>query len=408
VTPGARLAAAAEVLAEIFARKAAADRALAVWGRGHRFAGSKDRAAIAERVYTCLRRRNECAFAMGDESPRALVLGSLTVVDNLKPLEVEALCADGAHALGALTAGERERVEAPRRSNDPWITLNYPVWLHDELSKALGGGLERELTALNARAPLDLRVNTLKARLDRVLDELVAAGFAPVLCPQTPTAIRLAAGADAKVTALPAYRDGRIEVQDEASQRAALIAGARPGDMVIDLAAGAGGKALALAAVMQNKGRILACDIEPGRLRNMEPRIARAGATIIEIVGDPYGGAISAAAGAGADLVFVDAPCSSTGTWRRNPEAKWTLDVERLNAYRTAQAKLLDRAAELVKPGGRIAYAVCSILPSEGDGQVQAFAARRAGWRVVAAQTLTPGRDGMDGFFVALVERPRR
>lgn len=406
MTPGARLAAAAEVLAEIFARKAAADRTLAGWGKAHRFAGSKDRAAIAERVYACLRRRNECAFAMNDETPRALVIGSLAVVDALDLGRIEALATDGTHSLGAVTASERERLQTARRATDPWIALNYPQWLHDDIASAFGANLEREMKALNTRAPLDLRVNTLKANRDAVIAELNAEGLTATARP-TPTAIRLA-DENAKVTAHPAYNEGRVEVQDEASQRAVLLAAARPGDTVIDLAAGAGGKALALAAAMGNKGRILACDIEPGRLRHMEPRIIRAGASIVEIVGDPYGGAVVSAKGEGADLVFVDAPCSGTGTWRRNPEAKWTLDRERLASYSAAQIKLLDRAAELTKPGGRIVYAVCSVLPAEGEAQVKAFAARHPTWQVVSTQSLTPARDETDGFFVAVLEQARR
>jgi 16S rRNA (cytosine967-C5)-methyltransferase len=406
MTPGARLAAAAEILTEIFARKAAADRAIAAWGKAHRFAGSKDRAAIADRVYACLRRRNECAFAMNDESPRALVLGSLAVADALDLARIEALAVDGTHALGALTAGERERLQTTHRATDRWIALNYPDWLHDDIASAFGANLEREMKALNARAPLDLRVNTLKATRDAVMRELTADGLTATARP-TPTAIRLA-DENAKVTAHPAYTQGRVEVQDEASQRAVLLAAASPGDMVIDLAAGAGGKAIALAAAMENKGRVLACDIEPGRLRHMEPRIVRAGAGIVEIVGDPYGGAITSAKGEGADLVFVDAPCSGSGTWRRNPEAKWTLDRARLASYSAAQVKLLDRAAELVKPSGRIVYAVCSILPAEGEVQARAFTARHPAWTVSASETLTPARDETDGFFAAVLSQARR
>jgi 16S rRNA (cytosine967-C5)-methyltransferase len=406
VTPGARLAAAAEILTEIFARKAAADRAIAAWGKAHRFAGSKDRAAIADRVYACLRRRNECAFAMSDESPRALVLGSLAVADALDPARIEALATDGTHALGALTERERKHLAAPQRASDPWIALNYPEWLHDDIASTFGANLEREMKALNNRAPLDLRVNTLKATRDAALRELSAAGLTATARP-TSTAIRLA-DENAKVTAHTAYTEGRIEVQDEASQRAVFFAATNPGDTVIDLAAGAGGKALALAAAMENKGRVLACDIEPGRLRHMEPRIVRAGASIVEIVGDPYGGAITSATGEGADLVFVDAPCSGTGTWRRNPEAKWTLDRARLASYSAAQTKLLDRAAELVKPTGRIVYAVCSILPAEGEGQAKAFTARHPAWTVSASETLTPARDETDGFFVAVLSQTRR
>lgn len=403
MTPGARLAAAAEVLADIFARKAAADRVLAAWGKAHRFAGSKDRAAIAERVYICLRRRNECAFTVQDESPRALVIGSLAVADALDVDVIAALCVDGAHALGPLTDVERASLQSRRTPNDPWITLNYPKWLHADLAAAFGENLAREMAALNTRAPLDLRANTLKTTREAAIRELEAAGLRPHAC-ATPSAIRVA-DADAKVTALPIYKEGRVEVQDEASQRAVLFAQARPGDTVIDLAAGAGGKTLALAAAMANKGRILACDVEPLRLKNMEPRIARAGATIVEIVGDPYGGAIKAAAGEGADLVFVDAPCSGSGTWRRNPESKWTLDETRLAAYRAAQTKLLDRAAELAKPTGRILYAVCSLLSQEGEAQVTAFAARNPSWRVAQSLMLTPARDQTDGFFAAELRR---
>lgn len=401
MTPGARLAAAAEILADIFARKPAADRALAAWGKAHRFAGSKDRAAIAERVYTCLRRRNECAFAMDADTPRALVIGSLAVADALDIDAIAALCNDGAHALGQLTESERANLQTRRTPSDPWITLNYPQWLHAELVNTFGSNLAREMAALNDRAPLDLRTNTLKTTREAAIRELEAAGLKPHAS-ATPGAIRLA-DADAKVTALAAYKEGRIEIQDEASQRAVLLAQARPGDTVIDLAAGAGGKTLALAAAMANKGRVLACDVEPERLKNMEPRIARAGATIVEIVGDPYGGAIKAAAGEGADLVFVDAPCSGSGTWRRNPESKWTLEESRLARYRAAQTKLLDRAAELTKPGGRMLYAVCSILPQEGEAQAEAFVAHHNEWRVANTLTLTPARDETDGFYAALL-----
>ncbi len=402
MTPGARLAAAAEVLAEIFARKAAADRTLSGWGKAHRFAGSKDRAAIAERVYACLRRRNECAFAMDDESPRALVIGSLAVVDALDVERIEALAIDGTHSLGALTSNERERLQTVRRATDPWVALNYPRWLHEDLEATFGADLEREMAALNTRAPLDLRVNTLKADRAAIIEELTAAGF-QATARAVPTAIRLA-DENAKITAQPAYTEGRIEIQDEASQRAVLFANAKPGDTVIDLAAGAGGKSIALAAAMQNQGHVIACDIDPGRLHHMAPRIIRAGATIVDVLGDPYGPVVTTAKGEGADLVFVDAPCSGTGTWRRNPESKWTLDRARMATFRAAQTKLLDRAAELTKPAGRILYAVCSVLPAEGQAQVKAFVARHPAWRVAQVMTLTPARDGTDGFYAAVLE----
>ena len=398
------MAAAAEVLAEVFQRKAAADRTLAAWGRNHRFAGSKDRAAIAERVYAVLRRRNEFAFRMQSDTPRALIIGSLAVADGLEPDAIAALCVDGQHALGALTESERARVIDKLAPTEPWVLFNYPAWLHPAFVEAFGADLPREMAALCGRAPLDLRVNALKAERDSVVMELMAAGvIASTLGIEN--GLRISTGSDAKITALPAYLEGRIEIQDEASQRAVLLAGARPEDVVIDLAAGAGGKVLALAVAMENRGRILACDVDPARLQALLPRLQRSGARIIEIAGDPYAAELMARAGGGADLVFVDAPCSGSGTWRRNPEAKWTLDASRLEAYRAAQQRLLDRAVDLVKPSGAIVYATCSLLPSEGPQQLVALIQRRPGWQAEIVQTMTPYRDRTDGFFVARLVR---
>jgi 16S rRNA (cytosine967-C5)-methyltransferase len=383
-------------LTEIFARKAAADRVLSAWGKAHRFAGSKDRAAIAARVYTVLRRRNECAFRMQSDEARALVVASLSVDDGLELDAIAALSMDGSHALGALSEAERAQLATPPAPSDPWVLLNYPEWLHPQLAAAFGDGLEREMRALNERAPLDLRVNALKASREDVLRELAEASIEAVPLSSTTHGLRVAAGVDAKVTALVGYSEGKFEVQDEASQRTVALADVRPGQTVIDLAAGAGGKALALASAMANSGRVIVCDIDAGRLRHSEPRIARAGATIVEQAGNPYGAAVS-----GADVVFVDAPCSGSGTWRRNPEAKWTLDAARLETYLQAQVQLLDRAAEVVRPGGRLVFAVCSVLPWERLEQVDAFLKRHPGWRLDATLDLTPARDGTDGFFAA-------
>lgn len=423
MTPGARLAAAIEVLGEIFARSAAADRALTAWGRAHRFAGSKDRAAIGERVYLVLRRLNECAYRMGGERrPRALVLGSLSVGDGMDVKAIDALCSDGAHAPGALTDDERAALRSvPTPTAEPWKRLNYPEWLHPELIAALGDRLESEMAALNLRAPLDLRVNSLKAKRADVLVDLQHGGIEATPCRYAPLGLRVAAGADAKIANLDVYLSGRVEIQDEASQLAVMLAGAKPGETVIDLAAGAGGKSLGLAAAMEDRGRIVACDIDPMRLATLAQRAARAGATIIETGGDPY--TLQGEAG-GADLVFVDAPCSGSGTWRRNPEAKWTLTPAKLETYRAAQARLLDRAADLCSPRGRILYATCSWLPGEGPDQVARFVERHRQWMVRPASyawyaalagrapsgvggfaLLTPGQDETDGFFVAILGR---
>ena len=401
MTPGARLAAAGEILAEIIARKAAADRTISAWGKAHRFAGSKDRAAIGERVFAVLRRYNECAFALGSDAPRALVLGSLKIQDGLDVERIGVLCTDGSHALGALSASEREVLNSVPVPDQPWIALNYPEWLHGALVSAFGDGLEREMEVLCQRAPLDLRVNTLKAKRADVILELQALGLHPAPCRQAATGIRLSAGSDVKITQLACYLEGRVEVQDERSQIAVQFAAAREGDMVIDLAAGGGGKALALAAWMQNKGQIIACDVSHERLQRMMPRIERAGATIIDIAGDPYSESVKHRVGDGADLVFIDAPCSGSGTWRRNPESKWTLDAVRLDGYRSAQTQLLERAAALTGPRGRIVYAVCSVLPAEGPVQIESFCRRFPSWRTGMVRTLTPARSDTDGFFVA-------
>jgi 16S rRNA (cytosine967-C5)-methyltransferase len=406
VTPGARLAAAVEVLNEMFARRAAADRALAAWGKAHRFAGSKDRAAIAERVYAVLRRRNECAFRMQDERARALVIGSLAVADGLGLDAINALCTDGAHALGGLTSSEVAHLADARAPGEPWIRGNYPEWLHGALLEQFGDRVSEEMAALNARAPLDLRVNALKATREAVLAELTQASIAATALAAVPFGVRIAVGADAKVTKLDCYLQGRVEIQDEASQRAVLLADAKPGDVVVDLAAGGGGKALALAAAMKNEGRVLACDIDPARLQPLVPRAERAGATIIARAGDPYGAALVQTIGDGADIVFIDAPCSGSGTWRRNPEAKWTLDAVRLRGYCDAQVRLLDRGVELTRPGGRMIYAVCSVLPCERREQIDAFLRRHPGWRIDGVVDLTPVRDQTDGFFAARLAAP--
>ena len=405
MTPGARLAAAAEILQEIFALKAAADRTISAWGKAHRFAGSKDRAAIGQRVYAVLRRLNECAFAMESRLPRALVIGSLKVVDHFDAEQIGALCVDGAHALGALSNDELLALAKSETSDRPWISLNYPEWLHEELFLAFGQSLEAELHALSGRAPMDLRVNTLKARRADIIQELEGQGLSPRACKTSATAVRLEAGSDVKVNQLPCYIDGRVEVQDESSQIAIGLAGASAGETVVDLAAGGGGKAIGLAADMRDKGRLFVCDVGAERLERMIPRINRAGVSVIEFAGNPYAPRIHELVGEGADLVFVDAPCSGSGTWRRNPESKWTLSPERLDTFRAAQVSLLERAGVLSKSDGRIVYAVCSVLRSEGIDQVTGFCERNAGWQIGHSVSLTPLRSGTDGFFAAELRR---
>jgi 16S rRNA (cytosine967-C5)-methyltransferase len=285
-----------------------------------------------------------------------------------------------------------------------------PRWL----AKRLGASVPRdEFAALLERAPLDLRVNRLKASRDDVLaliPEARAGEYAP-------DALRLPEGF--AVEGLPAWEAGLIEIQDEGSQLIALACEAAPGATVIDLCAGAGGKTLALAAAMGGQGRLIACDVDRGRLSRLAPRAARAGASGIETrLLDP--GREATALGdldGAADVVLVDAPCSGTGTWRRNPEARWRLTPDRLRKLTELQAHIIDVAARLVKPGGHLIYAVCSLLNEEGADQVAAFLARNSDWRGEpnslaigraqgAGRLLTPARDRTDGFFIARLARP--
>lgn len=404
MTPGARLTAAIEILCDVLRRRRAADMAAAEWARSHRFAGSGDRRAIDARVYCILRRRNECAAAMGGhDEPRALILGALRL-EGMDAGAADALFTDGPHAPGPLTAGERALFDAPlNASATPWVRLNYPEWLHPELDRSLGDGLEAEMEAMLSRAALDLRANALKADRHTAAAALAREGVETSLSQIAPNALRVRG--NPKVDATQAYANGWIEVQDAASQAVCAMLDARPGERIVDLCAGAGGKSLALAAAMKNQGAILACDVDGKRLGRLAPRAVRCGATVIELTGDPYGAHQHLTPHA-ADAVIVDAPCSGSGTWRRNPESKWTLDAERLSGYRAAQAQALDRAFELVRPDGRLLYVTCSLLKSEGEDQVDAGLARHAGWRVVAQRRFSPANTDTDGFFAALLQGP--
>ena len=391
MTPAARVQTAIELLDSIIqsarAKGAPADRILADWFRGHRFAGSKDRRAIRELVFAAIR-----ACGPVPESGRAAMLRLAEVDPTILPLF------DGSN-YGPEPIGEGERAAAGGTA---------PEWLEQRLAAS---GIEGdEARALLDRAPLDLRVNTLKA--DRATIELPAENHPT----SAPHGLRLEPGTP--VEQWSAFRDGLIEVQDTGSQIACLAVGAQPGETVIDLCAGAGGKTLALAAALDNLGRIVASDTDRGRLSRLAPRAERAGATRIEtVLLNPKQEREALAAFAGqADAVLIDAPCSGTGTWRRNPEARWRLDEAELSRLVTIQSELLEIASELVRPGGRLIYVTCSLLDEEGSGQFDAFLARHGKFASTrpdlplgqprgAGTRLTPYRDGTDGFFIACAER---
>jgi 16S rRNA (cytosine967-C5)-methyltransferase len=432
MTPAARLSAAIEVLADLETRRRPAGDALKDWGLAHRFAGSKDRAAIASLVYDALRRKASAAWIMGEGSPRAVLLGMLTLQRGMTLEGVAALCSGERFAPEPLSDDERRRLESARLEGaPPPVAGDFPDWIEPSLRAIFGDDLVPELQALATRAPLDLRVNTLKAgSREEIHDALPHLGA--VETPHSPLGLRIRPSEDGRgpaVQAEPEFLKGRIEIQDEGSQLAALLSGVKPGEQVVDLCAGGGGKTLAMAAMMANHGQVYATDSDARRLAPIHERLARAGARNVQ-VRTPRGRSDAVTDLDGRiDCAFVDAPCTGCGTWRRNPDAKWRLRPGSLETRRTEQAAALDRAARLVRAGGRIVYVTCSVLPEENDEAVAGLLARFDGYRVVPSADvlaraglsplaealrftshglqMTPLRTGTDGFFVAVIERRR-
>jgi len=401
MTPAARLQSAIEILEALENTNQAADRFIRDWFRARRYAGSKDRAAVGERVFGVLRHRASLVWRMQSEIPRALVIASL-IQDGTDPDEIESLFAGAGYGPAALT--ETERATIARDNGDPpplWVQGEFPAFLESELARSLHDDLRDEMRAMLERAPVDLRVNTLKATRDDVLRALNDAGFAVEPTPYAPHGIRLVAREKAsQLRSARAFLDGRFEFQDEAAQIAAVLCAANPGEQILDLAAGAGGKALALAADMKNEGQIIARDNDAVRLAQLPPRVARAGVTIIrEQLADaePPDGTF--------DAVLVDAPCSGSGAWRRQPEQKWRLTPQRLAELQKTQDELLDQAAAAAPE--RIVYVTCSILMGENEDRIESFLSRHPDFRIAPAaaiwreRTGTPPPPGMDTFFKA-------
>jgi 16S rRNA (cytosine967-C5)-methyltransferase len=390
MTPAARLQAAIEILDEVIvsAREdgAPADAIVTRYFKHRRYAGAKDRRAVRELVFRAIRRSAELP-----KSGRAAILG--LAEDDRELLDLFGL----------------PRGPEPRQKDEPAPLAGIvPEWLRLELSPLV---TEAEWPALLERAPVDLRVNAFRASRDELLAEFAGA----TLTPLSPWGIRLPA--DSRIDEHPAYRNGLVEVQDEGSQLIALACEARNGERIIDLCAGAGGKSLALAAAAP-RATILATDSNRARLQKLPSRAERAGATIeTHLLNPPRELEELAEWRAKADLVLVDAPCSGSGTWRRNPEGRWRLTPERLDRLVSLQERLLDIGADLTRPGSRLVYAVCSLLSREGAGQIERFLERHSSWiseeTSIAAgrlngggRLLTPGHDATDGFFVARLRRP--
>jgi 16S rRNA (cytosine967-C5)-methyltransferase len=390
MTPAARLQAAIEILDEVIAAARddgpPADVVVTRYFKARRYAGSGDRRAVRELVFRAIRRSGERPV-----NGRAAVLG---LVEGDPAL---------AHLFGQ-TRGPEPMVEGEQRAHASLL----PDWVKPELSPLVGEG---EWPALLERAPLDLRANAARTSRDALIGEFAGAEATPL----SPWGLRLPA--DSRVDDHPAFAAGLVEVQDEGSQLIALACEAAAGQRILDLCTGAGGKALALAAAAPG-ARVLATDSNRARLAKLAPRAERAGATIeTRLLSPPREVDELADWRESADVVLVDAPCSGSGTWRRNPEGRWRLTSERLDRLVATQSRLLDIAAEQVRPRGALVYAVCSLLSREGAAQIERFQSGRSSWisegSLIAAgrpdgagRLLTPGHDGTDGFFVARLRRP--
>jgi 16S rRNA (cytosine967-C5)-methyltransferase len=387
MTPAARVAAAIEILDSVLTG-APAEKVLTNWARGHRFAGSGDRAAIRDLVYDALRCRRSFAHLGGAEDGRGLMLGR---------------CRDAGEDPATLFTGARYAPDAltPQEAAftppamDEAVALDLPDWLSDHLRASLGPEFVPVAQVMRHRAPMFLRVNAGQAARADVADSLAAEGIATTPVAVSPTALRVE-GNPRRVASSTAYKSGRVELQDAASQ---ALCDAIPLDgvgRVLDYCAGGGGKTLALAA--RHAAHYTAHDADPGRMRDLPARAARAGVAV------DLAAPGTAPALAPFDLVLCDVPCSGSGTWRRAPEAKWTLDRARLDALCAMQARILDEAAGLVAPGGALAYATCSLLGAENAAQVGGFLERHPDWRLESERRFLPGAEG-DGFYLALLRR---
>ncbi|MBM3601877.1 MAG: RsmB/NOP family class I SAM-dependent RNA methyltransferase [Alphaproteobacteria bacterium] len=434
MTPGARLAAAIELIDDIAGGDAPADRRIDAYMRKRRFIGSKDRAAVTERVYGLLRRRARLDWWIErsglDAKTRTRLIADLVATDKLGRTEIGQMMTGQRYDPPPPSPAELRliaRLGAARAQIDhadmpPSVQGDCPDWLWPRLEALYGAAAVTELKALNEPASFDLRVNTLKATRDEVLADLKPLGLGARPTALSPHGVRLAQRWP--VDRIPAFKEGKVEVQDEGSQLVAMLADVEPGMRVVDFCAGAGGKTLAMAARMQNRGHIVACDINAKRIERAVLRLRRAGVQNVErrtlsTERDPW---IKRHARK-FDRVFVDAPCTGTGTWRRNPDAKWWLKPGHIDELVTLQSRILESAARLARPDGRVIYVTCSLLPEENENQVAAFLAAHDDFILVPVPSLwgkavggacpvatdmlrlTPARHGTDGFFAAILQR---
>ena len=442
MTPGARYQAAIDLVDQLTQTRMPLDRLFATWARSHRFAGSKDRRAIKEIVFQIMRWKGRLRFAAGAQDGRSLMIAHLGFSGGI---DTEALAGffDGqGYNPPALTDKDLKVFQAASALG-PAAFDPLPDWLmSSEIHLPPGVSVEAELTAASHRAPVDIRVNTLKATIEDVAQELATAGIAALPVLPSSLALRIqpnpAEMGFVNLRELDLYKSGKIELQDLSTQIAAALVDARPKMQVLDLCAGAGGKSLALAASMNNQGQIFAADLSKTRLNELRRRAERAGVRNVQVqsISDWSPGGQKedpdfAAAQGAFDRVVLDVPCSGSGVWRRNPDNKWRLTEAALKDYAVSQAALLTRGAALVRPGGRLIYITCSILKAENIVQIQSFKRshpefsvrpiadvwaesptlkRDALGTIIQPQSdgsllLTPESANTDGCFVAILER---
>ncbi|MCF6272510.1 MAG: RsmB/NOP family class I SAM-dependent RNA methyltransferase [Rhodobacteraceae bacterium] len=391
MTPSARLSAAIELLDQILTGDPA-ERALTRWARGSRFAGSKDRAAVRDIVFDALRRKRSLAHLAGEESGRGLVLAQ----QYLFGASLDELFGDMRFAPAAISEEERERLARPTPAPDP-VRYDYPDFLDDELRRSLGDDLPEILTAMQARAPVDLRVNTLKTTLEEAQKYLARDLIFTQEVAGIEGALRITEN-PRKLNRSLAYRYGFVELQDVSSQVVSKLSGVKPGMNVLDYCAGGGGKTLALAAQMEGQGALFAHDANPLRMKDLPERAQRAGADI-QILSPDHLDATKKF-----DLVLVDAPCSGSGAWRRNPDGKWRIGEKKVAELVGLQRKILADAQALVGDGGLLVYATCSLFNCENSEQTAYFLNQFSNWKSVTERRLSPLTGG-DGFYISVLEK---
>ena len=430
MTPAARLQATLELMSEIVSAERTADAVISAWFRARRRIDDHDRGQILELLHGLLSHTARLGWWLARhgrrDTPRHRLIAFLTLAERRTPDQMKRLFCGLKYAPDLLTEAEQTlvvKLQGAKMDHPDMpeaVRLECPDWAEDGFRTRFGAEFAAEMAAMLTPPPLDLRVNSLKTTRDAMLRQLKDLGLPAEASAVAPQGIRVRERLS--LARLPGLKSGEIEIQDEGSQLVALLMQAQPGDRVVDFCAGAGGKTLAIAAQMQNKGRIIACDVSEGRLKRCAERARRAGlqnaeTRVLTSETDRWVKRHKASF----DRVLVDAPCSGTGTWRRNPDARWRTPEEKgIDALLALQGRILASAARLVKPGGRLVYATCSMMADENEDQVAAFLDTHPEFSVlplakVAPQltgsahpdylSLTPARHDTDGFFAAVLQR---